>query len=373
MEEKIPLDSAQAVVLMGVRRSGKSTLQAQLRNRIASGFYCNFEDPRLSDLEVSDFAVFLELVDELAPGPQAVFFDEVQELAEWQRLVRLLLDRGRPACLTGSNASLLGRELGVKLTGRHLSFEVFPFSYSEYLSYTGEKPGRGSLLTYLSEGGFAGYLRERRPEILRELFRDIIQRDIAHRHKLRETRHLMNLGLYLLANTGQPFSLHRLSKALEVPSVGQTSHYVGYLEDAYLILSLPRFSASFKQRVISPKKYYAIDNGLRRMNSQQTQPDVGHRLENAVFLALRRENRSCHYAAESGLWECDFVTDTHAIQVCSELTPVNLRRELAGLVGAAKLPGERACQILTLDQGETLDEDGLRVEVLPAWEWLARR
>lgn len=372
MEERIPLDSAQAVVLMGVRRSGKSTLLAQLRHRVATGFYCNFEDPRLSDLDVADFAGFLGVLDDLAPGRQAVFFDEVQELPEWQRLVRLLLDRGRPVCLTGSNASLLGRELGVKLTGRHLSFEVFPFGYQEYLSATGETPGKASLLAYLSDGGFPGYLRERRPEILRELFRDIIQRDIAHRHKLRETRHLMNLGLYLLANTGQPFSLQRLSKSLGVPSVGQTSHYAGYLEDAYLILSLSRFSASFKQRAISPKKYYAIDNGLRRVNSPQSQEDLGHRLENAVFLALRREGRACHYAAETGLWECDFVTDTHAIQVCAELTPSNLGRELAGLAGAAKLPGRRACQILTLDQRESLTEGGSRVEVLPAWEWLAR-
>lgn len=370
---RIPLDSSQAIVLTGVRRSGKSTLQAQLRERTpGGGFYCNFEDPRLFDLGVGDFAAFLELIEELAPGGKPVFFDEVQELAEWQRLVRLLLDRGRPVCLTGSNASLLGRELGAKLTGRHHSFEIFPFSYTEYLNSTGQTSGAASLRAYLDDGGFPGFLRERRPEMLRDLFRDIIQRDIAHRHGLRETRHLMNLGLHLLANTGQPVSLQRLTKALAIPAVGQTSRYVEYLEDAYLVLSLPRFSTSFKQRVISPCKYYAIDNGLRRANSPQAQPDLGHRLENAVFLALRRAGKSRCYAGETDRWECDFVTDTEAIQVCTELTPANLPRELAGLAGTAAFPGRREGVILTLDQRDTLTDGERRVEVRPAWEWLAR-
>lgn len=374
LDARVPLDSAQAVVLTGVRRSGKSTLQAQLRERAGSrGLYCNFEDPRLFELGVADFTHFLELVDELAPGRQPVFFDEVQELPEWQRLVRLLLDRGRPACLTGSNASLLGRELGTKLTGRHLSFEVFPFSYAEYLVSTGQCAGAASLRAYLDDGGFPGYLAERRPELLRELFRDIIQRDIAHRYALRETRHLMNLGLHLLANTGQPVSLQRLTKALAIPTVGQTSAYTEYLEDAYLVLSLARFSPSFKQRVTSPYKYYAIDNGLRRANSPQPQPDLGHRLENAVFLALRRQAGPLHYAAETDRWECDFLTDTAAIQVCAELNPANRPRELAGVAGALQLRGKRTGLILTLDQRDTVTVEGQRVKVLPAWEWLAEQ
>lgn len=369
---QIPLDSTLAIALTGVRRCGKSTLQAQLRQRgPAVGAYCNFEDPRLFGLAVPDFTTLLELLDELAPGRQPVFLDEVQELPEWQRLVRLLLDRGRHVCLTGSNASLLGRELGTKLTGRHLSFEVFPFSYPEYLAATGQAADAASLRGYLDDGGFPGYLRERRPELLRELFRDIIQRDIAHRHALRETRHLMNLGLHLLANTGRPVSLQRLTKALAIPAVAQTSRYVEYLADAYLILPLPRFSPSFKQRVISPAKYYAIDNGLRRANSPLAQPDLGHRLENAVFLALRRGGGPCHYAGETNAWECDFLTDTHAIQVCAELTPANLPREAAGLAGALTLRGRREPLILTLDQRDTLTVAGHRVPVLPAWEWLA--
>jgi len=133
----------------------------------------------------------------------------------------------------------------------------------------------------------------------------------------------MNLVLFLLANTGQPVSLQNLTKSLAIPAVAQTARYVEYLVDAYLLLAVPKYSASFKQRVVAPNKYYAIDNGLRRVNSPSATPDRGHRLENAVALALRQQGGNLAYAGEKNLWECDFVTDTQAIQVCAELTPEN--------------------------------------------------
>ena len=148
---------AQATVLTGVRRCGKSTLQAQLMRRAGKAFYCNFEDTRLFGMGPDDFPTFLSVLDELAGPEQPVFLDEVQEIEQWQRLVRTLLDRGRAVCVTGSNASLLGRELGSKLTGRHLSFEVFPFSYREYLSFIGKEPGAESFRAFLEDGGFPGF------------------------------------------------------------------------------------------------------------------------------------------------------------------------------------------------------------------------
>jgi len=369
---RIPDRSVQALVLTGVRRCGKSVLQAQIMRRRKRVFYCNFEDTRLYGLGPADFPAWLSVLEELAPAPAAVFLDEVQEVREWQRLVRSLLDRGRTVCVTGSNASLLGRELGSKLTGRHLSYEVLPFGYREYLSSTRQRPGAGSLSGFLDDGGFPAYLRERRPEVLQELLRDVVQRDIALRRRLRETRHLMNLALFLLANTGQPFSLQRLTKSLAVPTVGQTSRYVEYLGDAYLLLELPKFSASFKQRVVAPKKYYAVDNGLRRAVSPQSTPDVGHRLENAVYLELRRRGAAATYAGEKDSWECDFVTSRDAIQVCAELTPHNQDWEVKGLLQACALPGRRRPLLLTLNQRDSISAGGAKIEVLPAWEWLAR-
>lgn len=370
---KLPRKSTQAIVLTGVRRAGKSTLQAQLMRARNRPFYCNLEDTRLFDFSAADFATFLSLIEESTPKTAAIFLDEVQEVSGWQRLVRTLLDRGRTVCITGSNASLLGRELGSKLTGRHLSFEVFPFSYTEYLTFRGRNAGAETLRAFLDEGGFPGFLRDGDPKILQELLRDIVQRDIAVRHGLRETRHVMNLALFLLANTGQPLSMHSLTKSLAIPSVAQTSRYLEFLEDAYLLFRLPKFSPSFRKRAVAPNKYYFIDNGLRRVNSPQFTPDLGHRLENAVFLALRRGGEIVSYAGERDSWECDFVTASEAIQVCMELTAHNRDREIAGVLKAAALPGKRSASMITLDQRDRFAVDGTVIEVWPAWEWLTLR
>jgi uncharacterized protein len=201
-----------------------------------------------------------------------------REVPEWQRLVRALLDSGRRVCLTGSNASLLGREMGTKLTGRHVSHAVYPFSFREFLDFTGQTAGAVSLAEYRTRGGFTGALRagpDQGGVLLRELLRDVVHRDIVSRHALRSARPLMTLALHLLAHPGQPLSLQALSKGLGLPSVAQTGRLVEYLQDAWLMLALPRFSASFKQRVTSPPKYYAVDTGLAAANNPNPTPDLG--------------------------------------------------------------------------------------------------
>jgi len=365
------LRPSHATVLTGVRRCGKSTLQAQLMRQAGAAMYASFEDTRLFGLGPDDFPAFLDVVRDVAEPGAAVFLDEVQEAPEWQRLVRALLDQGRRLCVTGSNASLLGRELGARLTGRHLSFEVFPFSYVEYLAYTRQPRGASSFRSFLDDGGFPVFLSLGQDVVLQTLLRDIVQRDVAARHGLRETRHVMNLVLFLLANTGQALSLQTLTKTLAVPTVGQTSRYVEHLIDAYLLFAVPRYAASAKQRVVAPPKYYAIDNGLRRANSVQAQPDVGHRLENAVALHLRRRTPDVSFAGERGVWECDFITPDAAIQVCAELTPANRRRELRGVVEGTRLRGRRRGLVITLDQSDRLVEDGVAIDVVPAWRWMS--
>jgi uncharacterized protein len=342
-----------ALVLTGVRRCGKSTLQGQIRRRIKGpAVTLNLEDTRLYGLGPEDFATLHSILDTDHPKA-AVYLDEVQEVREWQRLVRALLDSGRRVCLTGSNASLLGREMGTKLTGRHISHEVHPFSFREFLEFTGQPAGASGLNDYLRRGGFAAALQagpDQGPVLLRELLRDVVHRDIVTRHALRSARPLMTLALHLIAHPGQPLSLQALAKGLSMPSVAQTGRLVEYLQDAWLLLALPRFSASFKQRVTSPPKYYAVDTGLAAANSPNLTPDLGRKLENAVLLTLRRMGGA-------------------------RLTPENRARELRGLVEAAKLPGVtqgkgRELLVLTLDQDDVLVEQGLKIRVLPAWRWL---
>ena len=367
----LALRPSHATVLTGVRRCGKSTLQAQLMRRAGAAVYASFEDTRLFGFGPEDFAAFVDVVREAAEPGAAVFLDEVQEVPDWQRLVRTLLDQGRRLCVTGCDASLLGRELGARLTGRHLSFEVFPFSYAEYLAYTGQAGGASSFRSFLDDGGFPAFLGLGQDIVLQTLLRDIVQRDVAARHGLRETRHVMNLALFLLANTGQALSLQSLTKALAVPTVGQTSRYVEHLVDAYLFFAVPRYASALKQRIVAPPKYYAVDNGLRRANSVQVQPDVGHRLENAVALHLRRHGTDIFFAGERGVWECDFITPDAAIQACATLTPENRRRELRGVVEGTRLRGARRGLVVTLDQSDRLVEDGVRIDVVPAWRWMS--
>ena len=370
--------SSHALVLTGVRRCGKSTLQAQIRRGIkGSAVTLNLEDTRLYGLGLEDFVTLLSILDTDYPKA-AVYLDELQEVPEWQRLVRALLDSGRRVCLTGSNASLLGREMGTKLTGRHISHEVYPFSYQEFLEFTGQKAGAKSLNDYLMRGGFAAALSagpEQGPVLLRELLRDVVHRDIVTRHSLRSARPLMTLALHLIAHPGQPLSLQALAKGLSLPSVAQTGRMVEYLQEAWLMLALPRFSASFKQRVTSPPKYYAVDTGLAAANSPNPTPDLGRKLENAVLLTLRRMGTAPMFAAAPHEWECDFVTASQAIQCCARLTPENRQRELRGLIEAAKLPGGqqgkgRELLVITLDQEDALTEQGLKIRVIPAWKWL---
>jgi predicted AAA+ superfamily ATPase len=372
-----PRGSAHALVLTGVRRCGKSTLQGQIRRGLKGrAVMLNLEDTRLYGMGPEDFPTLLSILE--ADHPRAaVYLDEVQEVPEWQRLVRALLDAGRRVCLTGSNASLLGRELGTKLTGRHLPHEVYPFSFREFLEFTKQKAGPQSLIDYLTRGGFAGALTagpEQGPVLLRELLRDVVHRDIVSRHSLRSARPLMTLALHLIAHPGQPLSLQALAKGLSLPSVAHTGRMVEYLQDAWLMLAVPRYSASFKRRVTAPPKYYAVDTGLAGANSPNATPDLGRKLENAVLLALRRRGAAPTFAAAPHAWECDFVTAELAIQCCARLTPENRKRELRGLVAAAGLPGGvrggRALLVITLDQEDSLQEEGLSIRVIPAWKWL---
>lgn len=376
--EWVPSTETHALVLTGVRRCGKSTLQGQVRRGIRGpSVFLNLEDTRLYGMSPGDFPTLISILEERHPHA-SVYLDEVQEVPEWQRLVRALLDRGHPVCVTGSNASLLGREMGSKLTGRHISHAVYPFSFRECLKFTKSQANAATLRDYLQRGGFPSALRagpEQGAVLLRELMRDLVQRDIVSRHGLRAVRPLMTLALHLISHPGQPLSLQTLSKSLSLPSVAQTAKWVEYLQDAWILLSLPKFSAKFKQRVVAPPKYYAIDPGFAAANSPNATPDLGRRLENAVFLRLLRSGASPTYAASPHEWECDFVTPHQAIQCCLHLTPENRSREIRGLIEAAELPGaapkkSRELLVLTLDQKDSLVEKGRRIRVIPAWSWL---
>ena len=363
-----------AIVLSGIRRCGKSTLLFQLLQKFQSMNYLNFEDPRLVNFELSDFERVDNLFNEKENASDLYFFDEIQNVDRWEMFVRSLLDRNKHVILTGSNSSLLSRELGSRLTGRHLQFELFPFNYTEFLSFSGKIPGTGSFSDYIETGGFPEFIRFERIQILQQLLSDILSRDIAVRNNIRNVSQLNELIIFLLANTGKPFSLNGLQKSFQFGSVNTVKDFISYFEDAYLVFTIPKFAYSLKKQATNPKKTYAIDTGMIKANTTRFSEDHGRLLENIVFLHLRRKYDSIFYFKEKN--ECDFVVFekdkiTKAFQVCYELNDGNMQRETAGCKEAMQMFGLNESSIITLEQEDTINEGDLKINIEPAWKWFS--
>ena len=373
--ENVVCEDGFATIVTGVRRSGKSTLLNQWaekrRERVVA---VHFDDLRLSAFETSDFAVLDSVVHEM--GARTLVLDEVQDIPEWERFVTGCLDMGRRVLVTGSNAKMLSREFGTKLTGRHLNVELYPFSYSEFLRFTKAKPSARSLDEYLAVGGFPAYVRTRRREVLEELFNDIVYRDIVVRYHLRDHMPIRMLAAYLLGHVGCKVSPSRLKDAVRVNSASTMLEYFSYLEETYLLCRLPRFANSPKATMAYPKKVYACDTGLVSALSPKDGADMGHKLENLVFLKLLgRDGTLSYFADDRDSTECDFVQEMRdgtfsAVQVSWELSQDNEAREFAGAVAAMKRLGLDECILVTRGQSDVVNIGGRTIRVVPAYEYL---
>lgn len=373
LSKKIELKLPFAIVLSGIRRCGKSTLLRQIMKTEKGLYYFNFEDPRATSFELSDFQKLDEVLKEEYGESECYFFDEIQNVDRWELFVRTMIDRKKHFLITGSNASLMSRELGTRLTGRHLKYELFPFSYGEFLSFTEKKPGADSFDDYLHQGGFPEYLKYGKTEILQELFNDIVLRDIVVRHKLRSPQTIKEMALYLLSNIGTEFSYNRLAKTFNLGSTNTATAFVSHLETSYLLFIISKFDYSLKKQAVNPKKIYAIDNGLASVNSVSFSTNKGRMLENAVFLHLRRAGKQVFYY--KGRYECDFLVKeknviTQAIQVCYHLNEENKKREIDGLIDALEKFGLQNGLILTFNQQDKNKTSGKTITINPVWRWL---
>lgn len=368
---KIRPSSTHIEVISGIRRCGKSTLMRQIISGNGSGFaYLNFEDPRIFGFEISDFPKLHEVFGEKV---SSYYFDEIQNVAGWEVYIRQLHDRGEKVYVTGSNASLLSRELGTRLTGRYLAHEIFPFSYNEFLAYNQQTENDDSFLEYLSSGGFPEYLRDQNPEVLQNLLKDIVFRDIAIRYSIKNTKTLMDITLFLLSNVGKETSYNSLKKTFNVGSATTVSDYLSWLEDAYLIFFLPRFSWSAKSISKNPKKVYCIDTGFAKANSLSFNRDQGRLLENLVYILLRKTNLKTYYFRERK--ECDFVvfegeSCKWLIQVTEKVHVDNKQRELDGLLEAMAFFEKTIGFILTLNQTDSLSLDEKTIHILPVKDFI---
>ncbi|KAB2846466.1 MAG: ATP-binding protein [Melioribacteraceae bacterium] len=371
--DKMELETDHAVIISGIRRCGKSTLLKQIINNLSDYHYFNFEDIRATGFEVNDFNRLDEVFKENNNECPNYFFDEVQNVDNWERFIRTLLDQKKHVYITGSNASLLSRELGTKLTGRHIRYELFPFSYKEMLRLTTKKAGIDSFEEFFIYGGFPEYLRRKNTIILQELFNDIIMRDIIVRQGIRNAKTVKELALYLLSNVGKEYSYTNLKKNFQLGSVNTVISFVSYLEDSYLFFSVPKFEYSYRKQLVNPKKIYAIDNGLINCNTVSLSDDKGRLLENSVFIELKRHGKNIFYYR--GKNECDFIIEekrkiTEAYQVCYRLKEDNKSREINGLMEVMNETKLAGGFILTMNQEDQFEIDGKTIKVIPAWKWM---
>lgn len=361
-----------ALIVSGIRRCGKSTLMYQLlKKRHTEALYVNFDDPRLYDFELSDFQKLDALIKEA--GNNVLMFDEIQIIKGWERYVRQKLDEKCKVFVTGSNASLLSSELGTSLTGRHITKELFPFSYDEFCRFKGYKSDESSVLEYMRCGGFPEFLKTGSEEILIQLLDDILVRDIAIRYGIKDTRGLKRLAVYLLSNIGNLTSANKLREPTGISSTTTVLEYLSHLEQCYLISLVPLFDYSLKKQSINPKKIYAVDMGLVKANVSMLKVDEGHKLENMVYNSLRSQYKEIYY--HKGKGECDFIVlekgeISQAIQVCFHLNPDNRERELTGLVDALRKYQLTEGILVTLSQEDYFEVEGYSIRVVPSFKYL---
>lgn len=385
---KIPegfIKSKKISVISGIRRSGKSTLLKQISRNFDDFYYFNFEDERLLDFEASDLNILYEALMELYGQQKIFFFDEIQNVYGWEKLVRRLFEDGNKIFITGSNAKLLSSELATTLSGRHLKMELYPFSFSEFLDY--EKfPRKGfydtkerSVLAknfsrYLEYGGFPEVVISKNRKELEQLYQDVLIKDLIVRFKIRETKIFREIALYLLSNTTAPMSFNNVRAMIGVKSVTTVKNYVDFFEEAYLFFSLFKFDYSIKKQIINDRKIYSIDTGLANAVAFKFSNNIGANLENVIFIELKRREKEVFYFKDKK--ECDFVVRkglkiVEAIQVSQSLAdPKTKEREIAGLLEAMEKFKLKTGLIITESQEEERKIDGKKIKIVPAWKWL---
>jgi len=369
--KSLPVTNSHALVVSGIRRCGKSVLLHQfIRNEINDVFYFNFADIRLYEFLASDFVLLDEIIRE--SGKKILFFDEIQIIKGWELYIRQKLDQSVRVIITGSNARMLSVELGTNLTGRHISKELFPFNYREFCSFHSLLYNKESLVSFLDNGGFPEFQKTNNKELLSFLIEDIIFRDIATRHAIRDISGLKNLCIYVMSNTAKLVSPSKLTSIIGVKSPSTVLEYLTYFESSYLLNLVPRFSYSVKGQMLSEKKIYVVDNGLVNVASISASKDTGRKFENAVYWSIRRKTKNIWYYSD-GYSECDFIykldDDYFAIQVCYEMNGDNQEREINGLLAALKFFNLSEGIILTVDQTDKILIDGYKINVVPAYQF----
>lgn len=391
--EEINYKSKEIIDIVGPRRSGKSSVLKLVISRMGlcdNFLYINFEDPYFvehnSPQVIEDIiSVFKE---HYGDNLKYLFFDEIQEIKNWEKAIRKLRDgEDYKIFITGSSSSLLSREMSSSLTGRHLSYKVFPLSFREYLFF--EKININSkkdfilkknlilekFKDYLNQGGFPEAVITADVELLKEYFYDIIQKDVIARHDVRDVEALEKMAVFLLSNSGKIVSIESIKNSFNL-SFRSADLYLEYLKDAFLVFELPQFSFSLKKQAKAQKKVYAIDTGLASAVSFRFSEDKGRVLENLVYLNLTAKYRELYYYRTKSRKEVDFFVREKnepktLVQVAWTLEDEKTReRELESLKEAMEETGLKEGLILTYDEEEIVEDGEKTINILPVYKWL---
>ncbi len=381
-------------VILGPRRAGKSVFALMLL-KDQSFAYFNFDDESLPGEEKIDLDELMTELKLVYGDTKYILFDEIQNLPNWELFVNRLHRAGYNLVLTGSNASLLSKELATHLTGRHIPIEILPFNFSEILkakqyevtrdklSLPEEKAKLLEYMTqYMTSGGY--------PEVVTKgvdprgyldvLFDAVLFKDVVKRHKVRFSEQIASLGSYLINNVSGQYGAKKLANILEFKSRVTLEKYLGYLTEAYLIFPLIRHSTKAGMRLRSAKKTYVVDNGFVTAKAVQHSPNTGKLMENLVFTELVKKGnqpgRELFYYKTRNDREIDFVIKKgyrvmELIQVCYDITDVDVeQREVRALIEAGKELSVSKLTVLTWNEKRTVEKDNMTIQFRPLWEWL---
>jgi uncharacterized protein len=396
-----------AAVCIGVRRSGKSTYMFQVIQRLLDSgvprqniLYLNFFDDRLHNLRQDNLGLIAEAYFSLYPEKKNAetvycFFDEIQAAPGWEPFIdRMMRTEKCEVYLTGSSARMLSKEIATQMRGRALSWEMFPFSFREFLLYKGIE-SNGALSTkkrlhvqkafveYWETGGFpevAGLNRHLRIKTHQEYLHAILFRDLVERHDVSHPKAVTDLAYWLLDNTASLYSVNNLTGYLKslghkVPK-SAVSDYLEWFEDAYFLFTVRIYDASLARSNTNPKKGYCIDHALVNSVSSGILVNAGHLLENLVFTALRRLHPDIYYYKTKAGREVDFIVPVRGrsqmlVQVCESLAePQTRKREIAALNEAMMELGLTTGTIVTRNEDEQIEVGSGIIEVAPAWRFL---
>jgi len=378
-----------ALAFIGVRRSGKTFLSLEVaRSLYKHILYFNFEDPIVTLF--SDVRIFDEIISVFSEyyggPPDCIIFDEIQNVTNWEKWVRKIVDTKRwPLIVTGSSAKLLSSEISTSISGRCIEHQVWPLSYGEFLEFT--KTNASSTLahlaamqSYMKWGGFPAAVLEKDPiqkkMILDQYMNDILLKDVAERHQIRSMPMLSQLLVYAYSNISSEFSYNAVKRAFGI-NTATVQDYCGFLNDAFALFEVSRFHRNLKVQARDSKKIYAIDPGLRRTRSRSPSEDEGKVAENLVYIELRRRGHTIYYYKNRG--EVDFLTTDEsgkplqAIQVCysNMESPETYQREVRSLWECLADLKLNEGLLLSLSREEVVHQQGRSIRIVPVYKFLA--